>query len=142
MPALVDPVAAIEAASLADLGYKSPQISQIVGLAPSTIDDIIAKHGRWGEVTETSVFVRLRAEQNKVLESAFRAGAARLFARAFDEDKLSKASTYQLVTSAAIAVDKARLLGGESTENLAVSVAVSVNLDELGSRLSRRLIDK
>lgn len=131
------PSKAMEVLTLADTGMTPVQIQPIVNMPPSTIGDIIRKHERWGEIAEKPVFSALRAEQNKVLESAMRAGAARLFARAFDESKLEKASTYQLVTSAAIAVDKARLLAGESTENVAQIAKVEVSgLADLASSLA------
>jgi predicted transcriptional regulator len=132
---------AATAVEMAKLGHTSESIAPILGISGRSIRDILNKHGRWGEIAETPVFARLRHEQSKVLESAFRAGAAKLFERAFDAEKLDKASTYQLVTSAAIAFDKARLAAGESSINIEVHVDAVVTIDDLSSRLSRRLID-
>ena len=102
-----------EGLSLRDAGART-------GLHHSTIGRMLQGDHGWGEIQETPVFKRHRATQNKALESAFRAGAAMSLQEAYKPAKLKKASHYQLVMSAAIATDKARLLGGESTENVEV----------------------
>jgi hypothetical protein len=141
----VNPVKAIEAMTLADTGMTPSQIAPIVNMPESTIDGIIKKHGRWGEIADAPVFKALRVQQQQVMESAYRAGAAKLFARAFDESKLEKASTYQLVIASGIATDKARLLAGESTENVSQIAKVEVSgLADLASSLASiaQAIDK
>lgn len=137
-----DPQLAAQAMNMGDAGYTPAQIAPEVGLPAGTVHDIIHRHRRWGEIAEKPVFRRLRETQNQTLEAAFRAGAAQLFAKAFDEDKLAKASTYQLVTSAAISIDKARLLAGESTANIDLHVkAELVGMEQLCAALSRTLVD-
>lgn len=136
------PIAAA-AAELAELGFPPAQIPPMLGgkISTTTVRDIIHKHGRWGEVSERPVFARLRAEQNKVLESAFRAGSAQLLERAFEEEKLKKASTYQLVIASSVALDKSRLLAGEPTELIGMAHLHEVPaLDRLAAALSSRLV--
>jgi predicted transcriptional regulator len=138
---MIDPVKAAAAMELGDLGYPSTQIAPIVGLNDRSIRDIINRHGRWGELADTPVFAKLRREQNQNLESAYRAAAAESLALAFNPDKLIKASYYQLVIGSSIALDKARLLAGESTENVIVVHRHEASvLDRLAERLGQRLL--
>ena len=138
---MIDPVKAAQAVALGEMGYPSTQIAPIVGINDRSIRDILNKHGRWGELADTPVFTKLRLEQKKVLEASYRAGAGKLLARAFDEDKLEKASTYQLVIASSIALDKSQLLAGEPTEITAtVNLHAIEGLDRLATLLSRTLL--
>ena len=137
----IDPAKAAAALNLAEAGYTPTQISRETGVSQPSISGILHRHGRWGEVTKLPVFNELRREQNLHLEAAFRAGAAQLLGRAFDESKLEKASTYQLVIASSIALDKSRLLAGESTENVAVLVRHELSTeDALLKRLASTLL--
>jgi len=136
-----DPIKAAQAMALGDVGYNTRQIAADIGIPQSTVRDIVKKHGRWGEIADKPVFAKLRSEQSQILEAAYRAGSAELFARAFDPAKLEKASTYQLVMSSAIAIDKARLLAGEATQHVAHAHVHEVKgLDALAARLGQALL--
>ena len=136
----------IEKAALAlnldEAGYNPTQIAQQTSLSRPTVYDILGRHGHWGEVTDLPAFNKLRREQNQHLEAGFRAGSAKLLARAFDEDKLVKASTYQLVIASSIAIDKAQLLAGLPTE-ITASYAIHEirGLDRIAEALSQTLLD-
>ena len=63
----------------------------------------------------------------KIVESTKNALSSRLFfladksvSKSLEEDRLDKLSSLQLTTVAGIAIDKARLLDGMSTQNLSV----------------------
>jgi hypothetical protein len=141
MPAAIDPKLAAQVMNMAEAGYQGQRISEAVGLPASSVSDIIARHGRWGDIADKPVFEALRRQQNQTLEAAFRAGAGQLLARAFDEDKLAKAGTYQLVVASGIAIDKARLLAGESTQNVSIHATHEVAaLDKLCEMLGQALM--
>jgi hypothetical protein len=138
----IDPVKAAQAYNLADVGYSGESISRIAKLSRSSVTDILNQKGHWSTLVESPVFKALRREQNQVLEAGFRASANLLLQRAFDESKLEKASTYQLVIASSVALDKARLLAGESTQNIEVHTKLEVTgLDNLCSALSQVLLE-
>jgi hypothetical protein len=94
---------------------------------------------RMEKIAEGETFKRHRQEQNKALEQANRTLAAKALNAA--EDKIDKASFYQLVFGAAIMMDKDRLLAGEPTDihaNLNIH-AVTI-LDKLAAMLGQSLI--
>src|SRR3990167_2092476 len=137
----IDPKKAMTALNLEAAGHTGNAISAITGLARSSVRDILRGHGRWGEVADKPVFARLRAEQQVHLEAAFRTAAAEFLARSTDEDKLQKASTYQLVIASSIALDKSRLLAGEPTEIVATyNLHAIEGIDRLASILSQSLL--
>jgi hypothetical protein len=138
----IDPLKAAHAMNLADVGYSGAAISRITQLNQASVSDILNGKGHWSTLVEKPVFHELRRTQNQVLEAGFRASANLLLQRAFDESKLEKASTYQLVIASSVALDKARLLAGESTANVEVHSKVEVTgLDNLCSALSQVLLE-
>ena len=93
------------------------------------------------EIANGPVFQRHRAEQNKALEQANRTLAKKSLEMA--ETKIDRASYSQLVFGAAIMTDKARLLAGESTQNIAHSVQIdAASIDGLCSMLGQSLIER
>ena len=139
-----DPSKAAEALNLGRAGYSSGQIEQMTGIPGRTIRDIVSGHGRWGATMQDNpVFAELRREQNTVLEAAFRAAAAQSLAEAYRQEKLDKASHYQLVIAASIAIDKARLLAGEAGQIVEhqISRAALTDEDDLLARLAASIID-
>ena len=137
----IDPAKAAQAMNLGEVGYSSAKVAEIVGLNARSVRDIIRQHGRWGEIAETPVFAKLRLAQNETLEVAFRAAAAESLALAMSPEKLDKASYYQLVIGSGIALDKSRLLAGESTSNIAVAHHVEAeDLDQVVEKLARSLL--
>ena len=136
-----DPIKAAQALEMSQIGFTQQVIADRTGINQRTVSDIVNGHGRWGEIVERPLFAKLRLEQQQHLEAGYRLAAAKLLERAFDEDKLAKASTYQLVISSGIALDKSRLLAGESTQNIAVSSVAEVKgLDTLCQLLSQSLL--
>lgn len=130
-----DPLIAAQLMGFVDAGYPASQAGEMVGVAPRTAQDIVRCHGQWGEVAEKPVFARLRAEQNQILEALARKMAADSWVKA--AEKIDKASYYQLVMGGAIMLDKARLLAGESTENVAHLHRHEVaGLDDLAVKLA------
>ena len=137
----VDPVIAHQAMALAEAGVKANAIARLTGLAPSTVSGIIHGHNRWGEISDSPVAGALRSEQQKILESGYRASSALLLERALDPDKLDKASTYQLMIASKISLDASRLLAGQSTENISIQSKVELSgLDQLCAALSQTLV--
>lgn len=103
------------ALSLRSSGYKLGQISQIIGAQPNTIHDWL------NNPKFDSVRLRELAENLKdQLADRFIIGASTSLSTAMTDEKLEKASYYQLVMGSAVMTDKARLLSGESTENYSV----------------------
>ena len=140
MPAATDPLIAATAQALGDAGYRPLPVSGMLETNRRTIADLMARHGRWGEMAETPVFVALRQAQQRHLESASRALAAKALIRA--EESLDKASFLQATTGFAILVDKSRIFAGEPTDihaNLNLHAAVSI--DKLCDVLNQRLIE-
>jgi hypothetical protein len=138
----IETVKAAQAMNLKDAGYQVAEISRITKLNRSSVDDILNGRGHWSELVEKPVFIELRRAQNQALEAGFRHASSVLLQRAFDESKLEKASTYQLVIASSVALDKARLLAGESTANVEVHSKVEVTgLDNLCSALSQVLLE-
>jgi DNA-binding MurR/RpiR family transcriptional regulator len=99
-------------------GRTERDIAGATGVPPSTVHRIIHGANGWGEVAEGELFKRHREQQNKALEQANRTMAAEALKTAYG--KIDQARFYQLVYGAAIMTDKARLLAGESTQNIAV----------------------
>ena len=142
MPAGIDVMKAAAAMNLSDAGYGASEIGRQLNLPQSTVRYIVGRHGKWGEIAEKPLFAKYRAEQNQHLEAASRFAAKELLARAFDEDKLNKASTLQLVTAFGITLDKARLLAGEPTEiTQSVNLHAVSGLDKLAALLSQSLVE-
>lgn len=133
---------AAQAVAMHDMGYPHRAINDVVGVSASSVSDILNRRGRWGDVLDSPVFVELRTSQNRALELAARTMAAQLWIEAMKPEKLEKASTYQLVGSGSWLLEKAQLLAGLPTENIAVSVQATISIDDLSSRLAQRLVDK
>ena len=119
-----DPVVAAQVAGLHDTGYTVSAAARAVGLPVSTANDIVNRHGRWGEIAALPVFNRLRQEQNRTIEALARKMAADSFVMA--AEKMKDASYYQLVIGGSTLIDKAQLLAG-----LPTSITEHVNYDKL-----------
>src|SRR3990167_4614557 len=122
VPPSIDPLVATDVLVHHDFGYRPAVIAELLEISDNSVRDIIHGKGRWATLPQKPVLARIREEQSRRLELAYRTTAAITMERALEEDKLAKASTYQLITSSAIAIDKARLLAGESTANLEVHI--------------------
>jgi predicted transcriptional regulator len=138
--ASIDTVKATQAMALSEMGYSQQAIADQTGIAQRSISDILNRVGHWGKLAESSVLSKFRLEQNRALESAARSFAAQSWAKA--AEKMDSASYYQLVMGGAILIDKARLLAGESTQNVEVHSKVEIaGLDQLCSALSQVLLE-
>jgi hypothetical protein len=140
----VDKVKAATALELREkLGHSERQIATEVGLPASTIHTILSKAHGWDQIADEPVFRQHRAQQNRALEQAARSMAAKAMERA--EGKIDEAGFYHLTLGAGIMIDKARLLAGESTENIALQIndrrAVE-SLEALAAALSQSLITR
>ena len=137
----IDPIKAAVAFNLAEIGTAKNEIARRTGISEASVRDILNKHGRWGDICELPVFAKLRAEQNQSLEAAFRIAAAQSLELAMTQEKLAKASYYQLVIGSSVAIDKARLLAGESTSNVAVVHHVEVeNMSAAADAIAHSLL--
>jgi hypothetical protein len=138
----VDKVKAATALELSEkLGHSERQIAKEVGLPASTIHTILSKANGWDQIADEPVFRQHRAQQNRALEQAARSMAAKAMERA--EDKIDEAGFYHLTLGAGIMIDKARLLAGESTENIGIQITDRSgveNLDRLAAALAQSLI--
>jgi predicted transcriptional regulator len=124
---------------LVDTGISHSQVSDKVGVPIGTVRDIAVGDFGWGKIAERSVFRRYRELQNQTLEADARDLAHEAFKQA--RIALPKASFYQAVIGGATLIDKARLLAGESTQNIEVHTKLEVEgLDKLSDLLSQRLL--
>jgi predicted transcriptional regulator len=120
-------------------GRSERDIAGLTGVSASTVHRIVSGAHGWDKVAEGETFKRYRQEQNRALEQVNRTMAAEALKKAYG--KMDQASFYQLVYGAAIMTDKARLLAGESTQNIEVHDKVQVEgLDKLCDMLSQSLL--
>ena len=120
---------AAEIHALRATGMASGQISEQLNIPQRTVAAIVAGEGRWRDIIENDTqFVRWKDDVTRKLQTGALALATKSFLHA--EEQLPKASYYQAIVGGSILIDKARLLGNESTENLAVRVTG----DEIVSR--------
>lgn len=131
----------IQAIAMGEAGCTPTEIAQVLPLHRTTIGQILEGHGRWGEVAENPIAIELRRDQQRHLEVAYRAAAAKSLSSAVEDEKIAKASTYQLAIASKIFLESSRLLAGESTANVSVQAKVDVTgLDALASALGQALI--
>jgi predicted transcriptional regulator len=134
-----DPKLAAQALAMADAGYTGAQIAGELPIKRRTVYDIIAGHANWSKVADRPVFAQWRSDQNQRMEAGFRAASANYLVKSLDKDKLDKASTYQLAIAAKLSLEAARLIAGESTQNVDLHVQVT-GLDDLAATLSQALL--
>jgi hypothetical protein len=136
---MTDPATAAKAMELGERGYPSTEVARRTGLAQSTAYDVINRLGHWGQVAETSVFLKLRAEQKLVLQTASMLVSAKALIEV--EKKIEKASAYQAAGIYGLLRTHERLDAGEPTQITASSnIDVAVSLDTLAAALSSSLI--
>jgi hypothetical protein len=100
----------IQAKTLLDEGKTYAQVTAATGLSSKTIAAIVSGRIEISPSWITSV---------KKFESQKLTVLAHQFLDAITPEKISACSVPQLVTSAAIVIDKRRLIDGESTSNIA-----------------------
>lgn len=109
-------------------GMSEWQIAAMEGTSRSTVN-AIRNDKRLDELNPALV-----ATTKRMLSSRFYLLADKAVDRAGEDDRLEKMSSYQLAMIGAVSVDKARLMDGQSTENLAfkgVNEQVQTGLQDL-----------
>lgn len=109
----VDPVIAAQALALSDMGYTRSEVARKVGIPTATAHDILHLHGRWGEIAERPVFIKLRQEQKAHLEATSRLLSAKCLIQV--DKTIDKASAYQAAGIYGLLRTHERLDAGEPT---------------------------
>jgi transcriptional regulator with XRE-family HTH domain len=134
------PVAAT-AIELIEAGHSQRDVAERTGLSRNTVQNILHGEHGWDELTDAPIFAQYRAKQNKALELAYRNLAAMSVIRATELVNDPRTQYHSLVLGSGIAVDKAQLLGGLPTQNIAVHARVEVEgMDELAGILGQTLL--
>jgi hypothetical protein len=134
-----DPIKALTVMNLGDAGMSGSQAAAAVGIPERTAREIIARHGRWGEIAERSVFAELRHKQKAHLEATSRYLSSECLVQL--AKTLDKASAYQAAGIYGLLRTDERLDAGESTQNIEVHTKHEIEgLDKLSDLLSQRLI--
>lgn len=110
---------AAQAKALAETGYTRGQIARATRLSKSTVADIIAGRGAWGEMMQSEHrFNSHRVEVKRRLQVS----SLELSKKALQqvEDKLPQASAAQAAVIYGVLFDKERLQAGESTSNFEI----------------------
>ena len=74
-----------------------------------------------------------------LMRSKFLLDSSFLIEKALEEDKVDKSSTLQLITAGSILFDKARLLSGESTDNIAIRYSKVTEASQEVDRISKEI---
>lgn len=105
------------AMALRDQGSSRSEISKKLGISTSTVHAFISE-SKLDDISHSDLASKFKARMaNELILNA-----NSLFDTAMHDEKMEKASTLQLITAGSILIDKARLLAGESTENISVRV--------------------
>ncbi len=127
--------------NLGDAGMSATQAGALMGIPERTARDIIARHGRWGEIAERSAFAELRHQQKAHLEATSRYLSSECLVQL--AKTLDKASAYQAAGIYGLLRTHERLDAGESTSNVEVHTKLEVEgLDKLCEMLSQSLIER
>ena len=125
--------AAVQA--LADAGVSTGQIAENLGLSVSLVDDIVNGRGKWASLKTDQQLQAYRAQQTRIHEVMARELSTKALQRI--EDTINKGGLSQAVIAFGVLQDKARLLAGESTQNIAFSGTVRVESEKLTDVLAR-----
>ena len=107
----------IQALALRANNLSYPKISDLTGVPQGTLFQW-CKYDTFSDEFNDAVS-EVAEKINKGFKDRLIANANRSFISAMSEEKMEKASYWDLVRGGATMIDKARLLGGESTENVA-----------------------
>lgn len=133
------------ALTLVGMGYRYRDVGEKLGVTSSTVSDWV---NDMRTPDEQEQLRSLSSNIKKTMSDKFYVGASKLFAVAMEDKKLDKASTLQLTTAASQLIDKARLLDGDSTENIGMVIKryesaktkgqqIDEELDRLNAQLSQ-----
>ena len=125
--------AAVEA--LADTGMPPGQIAEAVGVSLSVVDDILHGRGRWASLHTDQALQQYRQQQTRQHELMARELSTKLLERI--EKTINTGGLSQAVIAFGILQDKARLLAGESTQNIAFGGTVRIESEKLTDMLAR-----
>lgn len=124
------------ALTLRSAGYTIDKISRITGVAPPTIHDWIND-----PAFDSVALAELSEGVKDRMANRLYINANTAFSCAMTDEKLKGASFLQLVTGASIMIDKARLLKGESTENISMMSKKIVEVASQRENVSREIMD-
>lgn len=123
--------------ALAAAGVTSSQIAEDMGRSVSMVDDILNSRGRWASLATDQALQEYRAKQTRQHELMARELSTKLLERI--EKTINTGGLSQAVIAFGILQDKARLLAGESTQNIAFGGTVRVESEKLTDMLARLL---
>ena len=112
-----DPQEAATVVAMSEGGYGPSAISRNLEMPRSTVNDILHGRSGWDKIHDQVWFREYVNKQRVSLQASLTEIAKRGLIRV--DETIDKASTGQAMWAAAVAIDKARLLAGESTENIA-----------------------
>jgi hypothetical protein len=100
--------------AMLDSGFPERQIAALENVSPATVNNI--RHDPELQDLSPSIVEKTKS----MLASRAYVMADRSISKAAEEDRLDKMNSYQLTVMGSIMIDKARLMEGMSTENLAL----------------------
>ena len=127
--------ARIDAITLRNAGYTYAEISENMGVSPATAFRLC------NLIPQKLTIEDIQLSQNvkSYLQHKTLLASNQLLSSALTDDKIDKASTYQLVMASAVMLDKHRLLAGESTSNIALVTDSIKNIDEQQDELEKQI---
>ena len=109
-----DPQKAAAVVAMSEGGYGPSAISRDLEIPRSTVRSILNGDDGWNRIHDQVWFRQYVATQRVALQASLTEIAKKGLKRV--DDTIDKASTGQAMWVTAVAIDKARLLGGEATE--------------------------
>ena len=125
--------AAVEA--LAATGVTPSQIAEDMGLSLGLVESILAGKGRWASLHTDQALQQYRQKQTRQHELMARELSTKALQRI--EDTLPTANLSSAIIAFGVLQDKARLLAGESTQNIAFGGTVRIESEKLTDMLAR-----
>ena len=104
--------------TLKEIGYSTREIADICNVSQPSVVSWINNPDFNVDLIDDENLTELSDRTKDRFSRTLRINAARSFSKAMTEDKMNSASHLQLVTAGGIMLDKARLLDGESTDNI------------------------
>ena len=125
--------AAVEALALA--GVSEGQIAEDLGVSISLVDDVLNGRGRWASLKTDQALQQWRQKQTRQHELLARELSTKALQRI--EDTLPTANLSSAIIAFGVLQDKARLLAGESTQNIAFGGTVRIESEKLTDMLAK-----
>mgnify|MGYP001580414499 FL=1 len=121
--------------ALATAGVTPGQIAEDLGLSVNLVNDIVNGRGKWASLQTDHQLQQYRAQQTRMHELMARELSTKALQRI--EDTINKGGLSQAVIAFGVLQDKARLLAGESTQNIAHGGTVRLESEKLTDVLAR-----